>query len=131
MFTLVCIGCIGSIDLSPNTNLRSLTVDYSEGDFVEHHLINKEFLPQLLSRISSPYVEEILMFQPELREIDDIKPDVWANMDRILEKPQFACLKRLLFTLNVRRFDDLAGSVRQRLPGCDKRGILVFNVSWD
>jgi len=71
------------------------------------------------------------MFQPELREIDDIKPDVWANMDRILEKPQFACLKRLLFTLNVRRFDDLAGSVRQRLPGCDKRGILVFNVSWD
>lgn len=127
MFMLVCEG-IGNIDLSQNTSLRSLSLSSRYGIAVDDHLINKGFLPQFLSRISSPYVQEINIREPQLKHQDDIKPDAWADVDRILEMPQFSGLKKLLLTLNSRRFDDLAESARQRLPGCYKRGILVFKA---
>jgi hypothetical protein len=126
MFTLGRIA--KRLNLTTNTNLRSLTIGFSDGRANDSNSINRNYLTEIFSQISSPHVEDLII-KPELQKIDDIWPEVWADMRRIFEWPQFSRLKRVSFTLNVRCFGDLAELVCQRLPECHQRGILVLKDS--
>ena len=83
-------------------------------------------VPALLSQITSHSVTEIrLRCDPIVMEV--LKDDVWTDMARILEKPQFSSLRRITFlstgTFHSEKTVELVGA---RLAGCNERGILYF-----
>jgi hypothetical protein len=78
-------------------------------------------IPVLLSQVIS--LEKLRI---DIFHAPRIEPEVWFNIDRQLNRPQFANLRRVKFELNpARRVEDVK-LVKDNLPLSAARGIFLF-----
>lgn len=92
-----------------------------------HRIAYVGWVPIILSQITSPHIEEVVM-RLLLTTIKNIDLFDWGAMAGVLGQPHFSRLKRLQFEIRgeVNR-DELAIAIRERLPECDGRGILYVS----
>lgn len=114
-----------NIDLSPNTHLESIVFK-----FYHQPTEGFDFLPQVISRINSPFIES-LDLNVSFASIDRTGQLAgFSHLDQVLTGSRFATLRRFLFRLSGSSFErtEYSEDVRQRMPMCDERGILVLMV---
>ena len=59
-------------------------------------------------------------------EIENVDADIWAEVDQLLNRPQFTGLRRLIIRIRSHRMRELVNSIRGWLPISSAREILVF-----
>jgi hypothetical protein len=81
-------------------------------------------LPDVLARITSPHVEQ-LVFEISTTAVDDLDRLDWAHLAEVLAGPQFAGLCRVEFRVSsVVDGDRAARLIRGKLHALDAQGIV-------
>jgi len=110
-------------DLAQNLQLHSLVLSSSKLYCNEA----SAWIPKTLSHITSPSMNDIAIHLYSYRGVGDLVLVDWDALSCIFAKPLFSPLRKIQFKLGPGFRSDLKGTeqyIRQRLPGCDVRGIL-------